>query len=157
MVWVGKVARFRGDGRHAHSFCNLPPGVYTRGEDVHEYPCYEKHYEGTAKGGETHFFFRDSGDGHWLISSQKDDIELNQGRIRSRSAADTPTEHGLEFEYFETGSNMLLWRHAANMTCTEVSELGEAVMNDRVEEVKRLPEEGNEDVNKSLRGSGTQV
>ena len=74
-------------------------GVYhLAAEPVHEYPSYTKEGEG----GETHTLYRggpqDGDHGRWMVVDKESRIAGNYSGIKSASAAELPTQEGLQWK-----------------------------------------------------------
>ena len=81
---------------------------------VHGYPAFTKTEDGV-----THYLYRTSDDGHWIVTDDEKNIARNAGWIMSKDAAELPTQEGLEWQYADNGSRM----DDSAITCTEVGQI----------------------------------
>ena len=92
-------------------------GVYSRTEKSVNggYPVYTKKF-----GMHTHHLYRaGAGEdtGCWMVAESERYKTRNEGHIKSKSAAELPTQEGLEWQYAWGG-----WKDDPSMVCTGVSQ-----------------------------------
>ena len=102
-------------------------GAYSRTEKSVNggYPVYTKKgkvfVDGQWRDG-THYLYRaGAGEdtGRWMVTNSEYDMTKNEGYIKSKSAAELPTQEGLQWEY---ESMVWGWKDDPSMVCTGVSQ-----------------------------------
>ena len=81
---------------------------------VHGYPAFTKTEDGV-----THYLYRTSDVGDWMVTTDEKGIARNTGGIGSKDAAELPTQEGLEWQYSNNGS----FKDDSAITCTEVGQI----------------------------------
>ena len=87
-------------------------GAYERSHEANGSWCYIKRHEGDI----THWIFRNSKNGKWLVANDESNIAGNRGLICSSQVAELPTKAGLAWQYWDGEA----WQDDTNMTCTKV-------------------------------------
>ena len=89
-------------------------GPYKRtNKTVHGYPAFTK-----VEGGVTHYLYRASDMGNWVVAPNEDFLAQNRGTIFSKVAAELPTKEGMKWLYSDDG-----WKEDSAIACTEVGQV----------------------------------
>ena len=100
-------------------------GAYSRTEKSVNggYPVYTKKGQDRRGRDKTHYLYRaGAGEdtGCWVVTENEEDMTKNEGEIKSKSAAELPTQAGLQWQY---KGDYGVWRDDPSMVSTGVSQV----------------------------------
>ena len=82
-------------------------------------------YTKQGPGGTTLYLYRAASTGCWMATATKAHMDRGKGILRSKSAADLPTQEGLKWQYYSSGTFAAVtgaWRDDDAMVCTPLEQ-----------------------------------